>query len=75
MNDKLNHLLFESSGRELRNIKFSRGTGAEVSKEEFRGVVAKIIFEIENGIAETLPEFGDKNRKTVDVKEVIARLN
>lgn len=72
--DRLDRQLFASEGKKLVNIKFAVGHGENISEADFRDAVARRLFQIDNGLAETLDNFGDKDRQTVQVSDVIKRL-
>ena len=65
--------LFETEGREHLNIKFCRGSSDDTSPEDLCREANAAIFQVESGLVEPSPEFGDSGRKVVDVKELLAK--
>lgn len=65
--------LFGTEGREHLNIKFCRGSSDDTSPEDLCQQANAAIFQIESGLVEPSPDFGDKERKVVDVKELFAK--
>ncbi len=69
---RLLNTLFDTEGREHLNIKFCRGSSDDISPEELCQEANSAIFQVEAGLVEPTPEFGDSDRKVVDVKELLA---
>ena len=70
--ERLRRTLFESPGIEHLNIKFCRGPSDDISPEDLCREANAAIFQVESGIVEPAPGFGDKERKVVNVKELFS---
>lgn len=68
--ERLLHTLFEAKGKEHLNLKFFRGISDDISPEDLCREACSAIFQAEQGLAATKSDFGDRGRKTVDVKEL-----
>ena len=73
MSDALSRVLFEHEDRKLLNIKFLKGEG-ECSKREFRETVADLLQSIETGLIDGREQFGDKDTKRRDVRQISEKL-
>ncbi len=65
--ERLLRALFEKEGQEHLNIKFCRGTSDDISPEDLCREANSAIFQIENGLVEVRPDFGDKETTVIDV--------
>ena len=65
--ERLRRTLFQSEGREHRNIKFCRGSAGDISPEDLCNAASLAIMQVDFGLVEIKEEFGDRNRTKVDV--------
>jgi len=70
---RLLHTLFETEGKEHLNLKFCRGLSDDILPEDLCREANAAIFQIENGLVETSPTFGDVGHKVVDVTQLAER--
>lgn len=68
--ERLLHTLFESENREHLNLKFFRGFSDDISPEDLCREANSAIFQVEAGLVEVRPAFGDSDRKVVDVRHL-----
>jgi hypothetical protein len=64
---RLLETLFENPNHEHIDIKFCRGTDSDISPEALCDEANKALLQIDLGLVETRPTFGDKDRKQIDV--------
>lgn len=70
--DRLLKKLFESDGVSHLNIKFFRGFSESISTENLCREANSAIFQYENELATVSNSFGDKDDKSVNVKDMVA---
>lgn len=68
--ERLLHTLFESENREHLNLKFFRGFSDDISPEDLCREANSAIFQVEAGLVEVRPEFGDAGHKVLDVRKL-----
>lgn len=68
--ERLLRTLFESPDREHLNIKFWRGASENTTPDDICREANSAMFQVESGLVETRPTFGDSGRKVVDVKDL-----
>ena len=68
--ERLLRTLFETEGQEHLNIKFCRGTADDISSEALCREANWAIFQIENGLVNVRPCFGDSHLPVIDVNSV-----
>ena len=71
--ERLMQTLFKTEGREHINVKFCRGTAENISPEDLCAEANSALMQIDEGLAETRDEFGDKDAPEMSVADMLAR--
>lgn len=68
--ERLLRALFETEGRKHLNIKFCRGISDDISPDSLCQAANLAILQVEKGMVQTRPTFGDSGKPLVDVREL-----
>jgi hypothetical protein len=69
---RLMDALFDNELKEHVNLKFFRGTGTDVSPERLCDASASAMFAVDTGMVDRREEFGDRDKKQIEVATLIA---
>ena len=65
--DRLLATLFDTPNRKHIDVKFCRGRSDDISPEDLCNQACNAFVEVDLGLAETRVDFGDGDRKQIDV--------
>jgi hypothetical protein len=69
---RLMDALFADDLKEHVNLKFLRGTGADVSIDQLCEASASAIFQVNSGVAVRRTTFGDAEMRQIEVAKILA---
>jgi hypothetical protein len=69
---RLMDVLFSDKERAHVDLKFFRGTGLDVSPDDLCDAAVNAIFQVNSGMVERMPEFGDRNMVQIEVEKIVA---